>query len=100
MEIEKQHMAQAASTCSCCWAAACHQCRTCWARLAESSAEPLSASLLEQVLAKIHQTYRLQYLKDVILPRSLDDATYATLTSLALFNNVEVLMALQVSVWQ
>lgn len=48
-----------------------------------------------QTLAKIHQTYRIQYLKDVVLPRCLDDATYATLTSLMLFNNVDVLSALQ-----
>lgn len=47
-----------------------------------------------QVVAKIHQTYRIQYLKDVILPRALDDATYATLSSLALFNNVEVITTL------
>ena len=40
--------------------------------------------------AKIHETYRLAYLKDVILPRVLDDATFATLSSLILFNNVEV----------
>lgn len=45
------------------------------------------------IMAKIHQTYRIQYIKDVILPRSLDDATYTTLSSLALFNNVEVLTA-------
>lgn len=46
--------------------------------------------------AKIHQTYRIGYIKDVILPRVLDDATFATLASLMLFNNVEVLMSLQV----
>lgn len=34
------------------------------------------------------------YLKDVVLPRVLDDATFATLSSLQLFNNIEVLMAL------
>lgn len=34
------------------------------------------------------------YLKDVVLPRVLDDATFATLSSLMLFNNIEVLMAL------
>ncbi|CAK0784720.1 hypothetical protein CVIRNUC_007924 [Coccomyxa viridis] len=45
--------------------------------------------------AKIHQTYRLAYLKDVVLPRVLDDATFATFSSLILFNNVEVVMALQ-----
>ena len=40
--------------------------------------------------AKIHQTYRMGYVKDAILPRALDDQTFATLTSLMLFNNVEV----------
>mmetsp|Transcript_36846 Transcript_36846/g.103965 ORF Transcript_36846/g.103965 Transcript_36846/m.103965 type:complete len:862 (+) Transcript_36846:313-2898(+) len=44
---------------------------------------------------KIHQTYRIGYIKDVILPRVLDDATFATLASLMLFNNVDVLTALQ-----
>ena len=39
---------------------------------------------------KIHQTYRYGYIKDVILPRTLDDATFATISSLMLFNNVEV----------
>eukprot|EP00775_Hariotina_reticulata_P003204 gene3204-3481_t len=48
----------------------------------------------QEVLMKIHQTYRIQYLKDVILPRSLDDATYATLSSLMLFNNVDVVLGL------
>lgn len=46
------------------------------------------------VRAKIHQSYRLGYVKDVVLPRVLDDATFATLSSLILFNNVEVLMSL------
>lgn len=46
------------------------------------------------VVSKIHQSYRLGYLKDVVLPRVLDDATFATLSSLILFNNVEVLMSL------
>lgn len=46
------------------------------------------------VKSKIHQTYRMGYLKDVVLPRVLDDATFATLSSLMLFNNIEVLMAL------
>lgn len=39
---------------------------------------------------KIHQTYRYGYIKDVILPRALDDSTFATIASLMLFNNVEV----------
>lgn len=40
--------------------------------------------------AKIHQTYRMGYVKDVILPRVLDDGTMATLSTLMLFNNVDV----------
>ncbi|KAI3423413.1 hypothetical protein D9Q98_010630 [Chlorella vulgaris] len=47
-----------------------------------------------KIRSKIHQTYRMGYLKDVVLPRLLDDATFATLSSLMLFNNIEVLMAL------
>ena len=43
-----------------------------------------------ELRVKIHQTYRMGYLKDVILPRSLDDGTFATLSSLMLFNNIEV----------
>lgn len=50
------------------------------------------------VRAKIHQTYRIGYLKDVVLARVLDDATFNTLSSLVLFNNVEVVLALQVRV--
>jgi len=45
--------------------------------------------------ARIHTTYRLQYLKDNALAHCLDDATFSTLASLVLFNHVEVLMALQ-----
>ncbi|KAK9804713.1 hypothetical protein WJX72_001481 [[Myrmecia] bisecta] len=48
----------------------------------------------QAIRAKIHQTYRMGYVKDVILPRVLDDGTFAALSSLMLFNNVEVLMAL------
>ncbi len=33
-------------------------------------------------------------MQDVILPRVLDDGTFATLSSLMLFNNVDVLMSL------
>jgi protein phosphatase-4 regulatory subunit 3 len=47
-------------------------------------------------LSKIHQTYRIGYIKDVILPRALDDQTFGTLNSLMLFNHVEVISSLQV----
>ncbi|XP_024373621.1 uncharacterized protein [Physcomitrium patens] len=47
------------------------------------------------ILSKIHQTYRIGYIKDVILPRVLDDQTFATMNSIMLFNNVSVVSALQ-----
>ncbi|CAM6107221.1 unnamed protein product [Calypogeia fissa] len=47
------------------------------------------------ILAKIHQTYRIGFIKDVILPRVLDDQTFATFNSIMLFNNVAVVSALQ-----
>ncbi|KAG6544232.1 hypothetical protein Mapa_014335 [Marchantia paleacea] len=47
------------------------------------------------ILLKIHQTYRIGYIKDVILPRVLDDQTFATFNSIMLFNNVAVVSALQ-----
>ena len=50
--------------------------------------------------AKIHQTYRLAYVKDVVLPRVLDDATFATFSSLILFNNVEVRAPAWGPVWK
>ena len=42
------------------------------------------------IRAKIHQTYRIGYLKDVILPRVLDDATFGTLTSIMLPFNAQM----------
>jgi protein phosphatase-4 regulatory subunit 3 len=44
---------------------------------------------------KIHQTFRIQYLKDVVLPRVLDDPTFATLNSIIFFNNVEIVGQIQ-----
>jgi len=43
-----------------------------------------------ELRSKIHQTYRIGYVKDVVLPRLLDDATFATLSSIMVFNNVDV----------
>jgi protein phosphatase 4 regulatory subunit 3 len=45
--------------------------------------------------SKIIQAHRMGYVKDVVLPRALDDATFASLSSLQMFNQVEVLVALQ-----
>lgn len=39
----------------------------------------------------IHLTFRMQYMKDVVLPRVLDEATFATLNSLIFFNNVKII---------
>lgn len=47
------------------------------------------------VRRKIHQTYRLQYLKDVVLARILDDPTFSVLSSLIFFNQVEIVQHLQ-----
>lgn len=48
----------------------------------------------EVTKAKIHQTYRIQYLKDVILPSVLDDQVFQTLHSIMMFNNAEVVREL------
>ncbi|KAI8965790.1 DUF625-domain-containing protein [Daldinia sp. FL1419] len=47
-----------------------------------------------QILKKIHQTYRLQYLKDVVLARILDDNTFSVLNSLIFFNQVDIVQHL------
>lgn len=44
---------------------------------------------------KIHCTYRLQYLKDVVLARILDDPTFSILNSLIFFNHVDILSHIQ-----
>lgn len=47
---------------------------------------PLSPELAEFV----HTSFRLQYMKDVALPRVLDEATFATLNSLIYYNNLKI----------
>ncbi|ERN03083.1 serine/threonine-protein phosphatase 4 regulatory subunit 3 isoform X4 [Amborella trichopoda] len=47
------------------------------------------------VLSKIHQTYRVGYIKDVILPRALDEATIANLNSIVHSNNAYVVSLLK-----
>ncbi|KAF1961675.1 DUF625-domain-containing protein [Byssothecium circinans] len=44
---------------------------------------------------KIHWTYRLQYLKDVVLARILDDPTFSVLNSLIFFHQVDIVQHLQ-----
>lgn len=43
-----------------------------------------------KVLTKIHQVYRLQFLRDVILARILDDAIFSVLNSYIFFNQVDI----------
>lgn len=45
----------------------------------------------ENVLRKIAQTYRLQYLKDVVLARVIDDSTFNVLNSFILFNQIDII---------
>jgi len=43
-----------------------------------------------ELVERIHQTFRMQYMKDVVLPRCLDELTFATINSLIYVNNVEI----------
>jgi len=49
---------------------------------------PLNNAPLEN---KIHQTFRLQYLKDVALARTLDEPTFATINSLIFVNHMQII---------
>ena len=49
------------------------------------------------ITTKIHSTWRLQYLKDVVLARILDDPTFSVLNSLIFFNQVDIVTHLQAS---
>ncbi|CAG8668794.1 9859_t:CDS:2, partial [Acaulospora colombiana] len=44
---------------------------------------------------KVHQTYRLQYLKDVVLARVLDDPIFNVLNSLIIFNQIDIVNYIQ-----
>ena len=43
---------------------------------------------------RIHQTFRAQYLKDVVLARIIEEAHFSVLTSIILYNQVEILNAI------
>eukprot|EP01137_Pigoraptor_chileana_P021816 Opistho-2@85989 len=47
------------------------------------------------VISRIHQTFRVQYIKDVVLPRILDDSTFASLNSLIFFNHIDIVRRLK-----
>ena len=44
---------------------------------------------------KIHHTYRLQFLKDVVLARALDDSTFNVLNSCIIFNQIDIITHIQ-----
>lgn len=48
----------------------------------------------EDVTSKVHQNFRMTYIKDVVLLRYLDDPTLSTLTSMIFFNNVMIVSRL------
>lgn len=48
-----------------------------------------------QTRNKIHQTYRLQFLKDFILARAQDDATFNVLNSCIIFNQIDIVNNVQ-----
>ncbi|PVU89026.1 hypothetical protein BB561_005599 [Smittium simulii] len=45
----------------------------------------------KEIENKIHQVFRLQYLKDVVLARLFDDAVNSTLSSLIIFYNIDII---------
>lgn len=47
------------------------------------------------IVAKIHQTFKIQYLKDTVLPRYLDDPTFNTLNTIIYFNNLEIIKCIR-----
>lgn len=48
-----------------------------------------------EIRHKIHQTFRLQYLKDVVLARILDDPTFSILNTLIFYNQVDIIQHFQ-----
>ncbi|KAF4629837.1 hypothetical protein G7Y89_g8304 [Cudoniella acicularis] len=49
----------------------------------------------EEIRKKIHTVYRLQYLKDVVLARILDDPTFSVLNGLIFFQQVDIVTHIQ-----
>jgi len=49
----------------------------------------------ESIQRKIHHTYRLQFLKDVVLARALDDSTFNVLNSCIIFNQIDIIQHVQ-----
>ena len=49
----------------------------------------------ESIRTKIHQTYRLLYLRDVVLARLLDDPTFSIVGGFVFFNQVDIINHIQ-----
>ncbi|TIB80591.1 DUF625-domain-containing protein [Wallemia mellicola] len=49
----------------------------------------------QNLKSKIHQTYRLLYLKDVILARTSDDTTFTLLNSFVYYNQIDIIKHIQ-----
>ena len=49
----------------------------------------------ENMQRKVHQTYRLQFLKDVVLSRAIDDTTFNVLNSCIIFNQIDIITYVQ-----
>ncbi|KAI8982774.1 DUF625-domain-containing protein [Trametes punicea] len=49
----------------------------------------------ETIQRKIHHTYRLQFLKDVVLARAIDDSTFNVLNSSIIFNQIDIINHVQ-----
>ena len=47
--------------------------------------------------SKIHATFRIAYIRDAVLPRALDDASFAALHTTMIFNYMDFLASLQQS---
>lgn len=45
----------------------------------------------EAIQKKVHHTYRLQFLKDVVLARAIDDSTFNILNSAIIFNQIDII---------
>ncbi|KIJ20421.1 hypothetical protein PAXINDRAFT_178885 [Paxillus involutus ATCC 200175] len=45
----------------------------------------------EAIRKKVHHTYRLQFLKDVVLARALDDSTFKVLNSCIIFSQIDII---------
>ncbi|OJT09072.1 hypothetical protein TRAPUB_15 [Trametes pubescens] len=49
----------------------------------------------DTIQRKIHHTYRLQFLKDVVLARAIDDSTFNVLNSSIIFNQIDIINHVQ-----